>query len=128
MVTIPIDAKHLHAFGFESFRNYRLWCLRQGLVHGLPKGGHRLGLQQTDEQEIAPHHTEERRQHIEELGAGKFPWNPSVKPIDWLGGPGIKPINWLKGDQEKLAAFKRLLLHVDRYMDVITQNPPGMAS
>ena len=106
--SIPPANKNLRAFGFESFIEYRLWCLQEGLQDGLGRGEAelRLRLQTTVCEEIAEHHTEERRQIINKLVAGESRW----------GAEGLK---WLKGDAEKVAAFRRLLLHCDRYMDAL---------
>lgn len=59
--------------------------------------------------EIEPHHTEERRLFLEEVVAGKHP--------RYLRR--LETYEMLQQDSEALDAFRRLLLHVDQYMDVL---------
>ncbi len=103
---IPPRPQHLAEWGFESFRAYRLWCLRQGLEDGLGKKKHRAAQCPKDEEEIAAHHTEERRQRLVRFADGEDDWTPDV-------------LLWLRGNKPAQQAFLSLLLHVDRYMDAL---------
>lgn len=59
--------------------------------------------------EIAPHHTAERRQFIQELVDGKHPrYLRRVESFDML-----------QQDPAARDAFNRLLIHVDQYMDIL---------
>lgn len=55
--------------------------------------------------EVAPHHTEERRQHLAGLAG---------QPIRWAEDS----FRWIEGDAGAIDAFRRLLLRLDRYQDV----------
>ena len=63
-----------------------------------------------DTDEIAEHHTEQRRQVIEDLIADRVDcWRREWREV----------LGWLAGDPRAVDMFRRLLLHVDRYMDVL---------
>jgi hypothetical protein len=107
--SVPPQPQHLKELGFKSVKEYRLWCLRYGLEDGMARTPieRRAPRQMDKNQQIAPHHTEERRQFIaERLTAGRPPF-------------GTAPCAWLKVASPARAAFLRLILHADRYMDTI---------
>ena len=102
---VPPREKDLRALGFASFADYRLWCLREGYEDGLSRS-------KTERQlvlptgETASHDTEERREIVRKYVAGEVDWRPDA-------------YDWLEGDDEAKQALLRLMLHVNRYMDVL---------
>jgi hypothetical protein len=65
----------------------------------------RLAFQMSVVQPVAPHHTEQQQKALEDLAAGRGTWR-------------LETYEWLKGDAAALEAFRRILLHVDCFMDV----------
>lgn len=58
--------------------------------------------------DCAEHHTEERRRWIDEVASGRFTL--------WHFGEGPR---WLAGNKQAQDAYRRLLLHVDRFIDAL---------
>lgn len=106
--SVPPQPQHLKELGFQSIKEYRLWCLRYGLEDGMARTPiERRAPSQVDDLKIAPHHTEERRQFIaERLAAGRYPFDDAS-------------FARLRNDAPGRAAVLRLLLHADRYMDAL---------
>ena len=104
---VPPQEKDLRELGFASFADYRLWCLREGYEDG-------LGRSKTERQlalplptgETASHDTEERRETIRRTVAGQVDWRPDAYGL-------------LEGDDEAKQALLQLMLHVNRYVDVL---------
>ena len=103
---IPPHKKDLQALGFASFADYRLWCLRNGWEDGLGRSEaeRRAALQATGE--TAPHDTQERREVIRQTVVGEVDWRPDT-------------YKWIEGNEEVTQALLRLMLHVNRYMNVL---------
>jgi len=110
---IPPQRQDLSTFGFETFKQYRHWCSCRGLIDGLKKGSRsrqRFVDQRNRNQRPAPPLTLERRAFLEQIANGHYP-NSS-----WYS----KEIEKGVGDNTEMRrAFLRLILHVDRYMQVL---------
>ena len=102
----PPRERDLAAVGFDSFLEYRLWCLRNGYTDGLrgsqpepwrtarsPRNGG------------APHDTEERRAAIRKTIAGDTERSEAYDCLD--------------RNPEAQAALLRMMLHANRYLDVL---------
>ena len=57
------------------------------------------------EAEVAPHHTEERRQWLSEVASRRIRWQEDA-------------FEWIEGDEGAIDAFRRLLIRLDRYQDL----------
>ena len=104
---VPPQPQHLKELGFKSITEYRLWCLRYGLEDGMPRRAleRRAPTQTDNDQQIAPHHTPERRKDISErFTEGTYPFDADH-------------FVWLRDDAPAREALLRLLLHVDLYMN-----------
>jgi len=55
--------------------------------------------------EVAPHHTEERRQWLADVVSRAIRWQEDA-------------FKWIEGDEGAIDAFRRLLLRLDRYQDL----------
>ena len=97
----------LAKLGFESYRNFALWCVRAGLAQKDDDAAIAAAWQQLSQHPPPPPREVDdlRRQTLERLVSDTFRWRGTK--VDWLAGD--------KGAQE---AFGRLLLHVDCFMDV----------
>ena len=110
---IPPLRQDLVALGFKSFRQYRHWCSCRGLVDGLKRGKktRQVGTQRTQrmrKQRPSPPLPPERRRFLEQIAASEYPSYRADLINQWLGD-----------DAETRQAFRRLLLHVDRLMNVL---------
>ncbi|MBT4504792.1 MAG: hypothetical protein HOC74_44120 [Gemmatimonadetes bacterium] len=107
---IPPKRQHLLALGFKSFRQYRHWCQCRGLVDGLKKSHTRLQAGKCGKgfQRPAPYLTPERRQLLEQIASGELPTYRAGLIDQWLGK-----------DEEARQVLRQLLLHVDRFTNVL---------
>lgn len=107
---IPPLREHLTALGFESFRQYRHWCKCRGLVDGMQKGTKKgqTGDQQPRNQRPAPPLAPDRRQLLEQIASGGYSSYRSGLVDQWLGDAA-----------EARQALRQLLLHVDRFINVL---------
>ena len=107
---IPPQRQHLEALGFESFKQYRRWCESRGLADGLKKVKTRPQVDKSRDgirrpvQQLTP----ERRQLLEQFVAGELSSYRAGLIDQWLGQ-----------DKEARQALWRLLLHVDRFINVL---------
>jgi hypothetical protein len=104
---VPPRKNALQGLGFESFGEYRMWCLREGYQDGLrPRQSQQLALHRVTGARAA-HDTEERRGLIRKTVAGQVVGRPDA-------------YDWLEGDEAARQALVRLLLYVNRYVDVLS--------
>ncbi len=109
---VPPLRQDLEDFGFNTFRQYRHWCATNGLVDGLRRGKRKLApsWHRDPGQNYAPQQTSERRQFIENIATGRYPY------ASWHT---ITIDKSLGEDREKRHVLLHLLLHVDRFINVM---------
>ena len=101
--------EELAKVGFESLKSYQNWCRLSGMDDGLDREQPANWLERHLAEALTPKRplTEKRQQTLEQLAAGQLPWKGFV--VEWLGK-----------DAEAHKAFRRLVLHVDGFINVIT--------
>ena len=102
-----LDWQELAKLGFESYRHFELWCVRSGQAQKDDTAAIAAAWLRLQAAPPTPPREVDllRRQTLERLVTDEFRWR------------GQK-INWLADNPGAQDAFKRLLLHVDRFMDV----------
>ncbi|MGY8824125.1 MAG: PcfJ domain-containing protein [Candidatus Latescibacterota bacterium] len=102
----------LEGFGFKTFRQYRHWCATNGLVDGLKRGKRKLppACYRDHNQDPALPPSLGRQQFLEQIATDRYPY-------DSWHTLAIKKT--LGDDREKRQALLRLLLHIDRFMNVM---------
>ncbi|MDE2814211.1 MAG: PcfJ domain-containing protein [Gemmatimonadota bacterium] len=100
--------EELAKVGFESLSSYQNWCRLSGVDDGLDREQPANWLEGHLAEALQPKRplAEKRRQTLELLAAGELPWKGFV--AEWLGE-----------DAEVHKAFRRLILHVDGFINVI---------
>jgi hypothetical protein len=102
----------LEAFGFKTFRQYRHWCVTNGLVDGLKRGKRQLppAWVRYHQQEPASTLISERQLFLEQIATGRYPY------VSWHT---LAIEKTLGDDREMRQVLLRLMLHVDRFMNVM---------
>lgn len=110
---IPPLRRDLADFGFDNFTQYKEWCAHNGLIDGLKKGrGSRsVFVEQRDRnRRPAPPLSNQRRQLLEQIATDRYAYSTwHTRAVE----------RTLGDDAQARQALLRLLLHADRYIQVL---------
>lgn len=124
--SVPID-DHIRSLGLFSISAYKLWCKRNGFPMSLEKSPDQLQVEHEhynritapEDPRIARNHSAQRQDYIRRISEGEFDGQPLSSEMSWIRRL-FNDVGHVDGGKD---ALLRLLLHVEKYADLMHTKP-----